>query len=65
MTLGKLTDSKNHLKIGLQLARVFANYWGGEIKVNSMYGYGSDVYVKLDTTGEGIERLTWETGLDE
>jgi pyruvate dehydrogenase kinase 2/3/4 len=62
--LGKISDSQmlnKHFRIGLQLARVFANYWGGELDVKTMYGYGSDVYVRINTTGDGVERLTVAT----
>ncbi len=38
-----------HLGVGLCLARAFANYWGGSIHVQSMQGYGTDVYVKIST----------------
>ena len=58
---GKLNDppsSISQLRIGLQLARVFTNYWSGEIKICTMYGYGSDVYVRINITGDGTERLT-------
>lgn len=57
---GKVTDKSKSLHIGLQLARVFANYWGGEIRVCTMYGYGSDVYVRLDIKGETEEKLVVE-----
>jgi hypothetical protein len=58
---GKLSDpssSSTNLHIGLQLARVFANYWGGDLKICTMYGYGSDAYVRIVTGGEHEERLT-------
>ena len=58
---GKITDdASTSLKIGLQLARVFASYWGGDISVMTMPGYGSDVYVKIITSGEDSEVLTKE-----
>jgi pyruvate dehydrogenase kinase 2/3/4 len=58
---GKVTDGPHSsLRIGLQLARVFACYWGGDITVMSMAGYGSDVYVKIVTSGEDEEMLTKE-----
>jgi hypothetical protein len=42
------------------LARVFAHYWGGEVKLHSMYGYGTDVYIRIITSGHDQERLTTE-----
>ena len=59
---GKVNDPENcRFKLGLQLSRIFANYWGGEVQVCTMYGYGTDVYVRLNTTGEETENLTIET----
>lgn len=60
---GKLSDppsSLTNIRIGLQLARVFANYWGGDLKICTMYGFGSDAYVRIVTGGEHEERLTTE-----
>ncbi|KAI3633374.1 hypothetical protein MIR68_008321 [Amoeboaphelidium protococcarum] len=55
---GHSASSKSPLKIGLQLARAFAQYWGGDIRVESMRQYGSDVYVTIDTSGDVSEQLT-------
>lgn len=49
--------SKPRLRLGLQLARVFAQYWGGDIKIMSLGGYGSDVYVKISCSGYNEEHL--------
>jgi signal transduction histidine kinase len=38
-----------HLGLGLPMSRVYANYWGGNIAVHSMHGYGTDAYVKIVT----------------
>jgi pyruvate dehydrogenase kinase 2/3/4 len=49
-----------HLGIGLQMARVFADYWGGGLELHTMYGYGSDAYVRISGSGEVEESLTIE-----
>jgi signal transduction histidine kinase len=38
-----------HLGLGLPMSRVYANYFGGSITLNSMHGYGTDAYVKILT----------------
>ncbi|OLY83082.1 [Pyruvate dehydrogenase (acetyl-transferring)] kinase 2, mitochondrial [Smittium mucronatum] len=48
------------LGFGLPMARVFANYWGGEINLVSLPGYGVDTYVKLPRLGNVAENLTIE-----
>lgn len=59
---GKLDDpptsSTSSIGIGLQLARVFAHYWGGDIKLCTMYGFGTDAYVRIITSGQDMEKLT-------
>ena len=45
---------------GLPLSRVYARYFGGDIHVQSMHGYGTDVYLNLNHLGdvrEGSETL--------
>ena len=65
---GKLSDPPvspaNNMKLGIQLARVFAQYWGGDVRLASLYGYGTDAYVKIVTSGEREERLTLHDGAD-
>lgn len=62
---GKLSDPPSvasQFKIGLQLAKIFANYWGGELQIHTMEGYGTDAYIRIVTSGEDQERLTVDTG---
>lgn len=40
------------LGYGLPLARAYAEYFGGGIAVQSMYGWGTDVYVTLKGVGQ-------------
>ncbi|KAI9486090.1 MAG: branched-chain alpha-ketoacid dehydrogenase [Benjaminiella poitrasii] len=49
--------SHHHLGIGLTLSRIYAEYWGGELEVMTMDGYGTDVYVRIPRLGTHIENL--------
>lgn len=42
---------------GLPLSRLYARYWGGELGVTSMEGYGTDAYLHLSKLGDKKERL--------
>ncbi|KAL2918551.1 putative protein kinase [Polyrhizophydium stewartii] len=55
----KLNDpipSTLHLGLGLPMSRVYANYWGGNISMYTMEGYGTDVYVSI-SVGNQSENL--------
>lgn len=47
----------SHLGIGLTMSRIYAEYWGGELQVVTMYGYGTDAYVRIPRLGTNIENL--------
>lgn len=40
---------------GLPLSRVYAQYFGGDIHVQSMHGYGTDVYLNINHLGDVYE----------
>jgi pyruvate dehydrogenase kinase 2/3/4 len=42
---------------GLPLARIYARYFGGELTLKSMEGYGLDAYVYLPRLGDSCENL--------
>jgi len=42
---------------GLPLARIYARYFGGELTLKSMEGYGVDAYLYLPMLGKGCENL--------
>mmetsp|Transcript_13257 Transcript_13257/g.36616 ORF Transcript_13257/g.36616 Transcript_13257/m.36616 type:complete len:193 (-) Transcript_13257:417-995(-) len=42
---------------GLPLARIYARYFGGELTLKSMEGYGLDAYLYLPRLGENCENL--------
>ena len=43
---------------GLPLSRLYARYWGGELGLTSMEGYGTDAYLYLSKLGDKKESLT-------
>lgn len=42
---------------GLPLARIYARYFGGELTLKSMEGYGVDAYLYLPVLGKACENL--------
>lgn len=42
---------------GLPLCRLYARYFGGELQVISMEGYGTDAYLHLSKLGTSEEPL--------
>lgn len=40
---------------GLPLSRLYARYWGGELSLTSMEGYGTDAYLHLSKLGNKRE----------
>jgi len=42
---------------GLPMARIYARYFGGELTLKSMEGYGVDAYLYLPVLGEACENL--------
>lgn len=45
------------LGVGLPLARLHARYYGGDVVLKSMEGFGTDAYVYLNRLGHGCENL--------
>jgi len=55
---GKDEVTGGHIRgFGLPLARIYARYFGGEITVKSMEGYGVDAYLYLPVLGVACENL--------
>lgn len=53
------------LGIGLPMSRVYAEYWGGDINIVTMEGYGTDAYVRIPRLGTQNENIITESSLDE
>jgi len=43
--------------VGLSLSRLYAQYFGGDLKILSLDGFGTDVYLHLSRLGTRCERL--------
>lgn len=52
-TLDRLIDRpyENKLGLGLPMCKVYADYWNGELTMNSLEGYGSDTSLTLKKLG--------------
>jgi pyruvate dehydrogenase kinase 2/3/4 len=48
------------LGYGLPLSRLFARYFGGDLQIISMEGFGTDAYLHLKNVGDSAEP---DTGL--
>lgn len=59
ITSGGNPSSIAGLGYGLPLGRAYAEYFGGRIAVQSMYGWGTDVYLSLQGIGKGTNS-SWE-----
>ncbi|KAI9319309.1 hypothetical protein BX666DRAFT_1924890 [Dichotomocladium elegans] len=51
---------KTHLGLGLPMSRIYAEYWGGELQVMTLEGYGTDAYVRIPRLGTSAENLGLE-----
>ncbi|KAJ3295738.1 hypothetical protein HK104_002377 [Borealophlyctis nickersoniae] len=47
------------LGLGLPMSKVYADYWGGNVSMYTMFGYGTDVYVAI-SVGNQVENLKYE-----
>jgi len=55
---GKDEGSGAHIRgFGLPLARIYARYFGGEVTIKSIEGYGVDAYLYLPVLGVACENL--------
>jgi hypothetical protein len=55
---GKDDFTGGHIRgFGLPLARIYARYFGGEVTIKSMEGYGVDAYLYLPVLGVACENL--------
>ena len=54
---GESEEPLKPLGVGLPLARLHARYYGGDVVLKSMEGFGTDVYVFLNRMGQRCENL--------
>ncbi len=52
------TDILAGLGYGLPLCRLYARYFGGEMRIISLEGFGTDAYLHLNRLGTGSEYIT-------
>lgn len=64
-TSGANESSIAGLGYGLPLGRAYAEYFGGGIAVQSMFGWGTDVYLTLQGIGRMEETKKAPSGLEE
>ncbi|KAI8973765.1 branched-chain alpha-ketoacid dehydrogenase [Mycotypha africana] len=53
------------LGIGLPMSKVYAEYWGGDINIMTMEGYGTDAYVRIPKLGIQNENIATNSPLNE
>jgi hypothetical protein len=61
MTTAPIFQKKSQwrvLGVGLPLSRVYARYFGGDLQVISMEGYGTDAYVFVRRLGDAAEPIS-------
>ncbi|KAH8556062.1 branched-chain alpha-ketoacid dehydrogenase kinase [Umbelopsis sp. PMI_123] len=49
-----------HLGIGLPMSKVYSEYWGGELKIMSMEGFGTEAYLRIPRLGNQTENIDFE-----
>lgn len=62
-----LTTRPSNLKlgIGLPMCRVYAEYWAGSLELQSLEGYGADVFLQIPKLGNKNEQLTTRASMDK
>ncbi|ORX83202.1 alpha-ketoacid dehydrogenase kinase [Basidiobolus meristosporus CBS 931.73] len=62
----KMTESSRtvppllQLGIGLPMSKVYANYWGGDLEMSTMEGFGTDAYLHLCKLGNLPENIDFD-----
>eukprot|EP00927_Polykrikos_kofoidii_P044164 TRINITY_DN38208_c0_g1_i2.p1 TRINITY_DN38208_c0_g1~~TRINITY_DN38208_c0_g1_i2.p1 ORF type:complete len:435 (-),score=58.26 TRINITY_DN38208_c0_g1_i2:59-1258(-) len=51
----KLKRQLSGYGVGMPISRLFARYFGGDLMLSSVYGYGTDVSIRLNRLGDHVE----------
>ncbi|ROW09020.1 hypothetical protein VMCG_02920 [Cytospora schulzeri] len=65
-SLSYLTSRPPNLRLGmgLPLSRIYAEYWAGSLELQSLWGYGVDVFFQISKLGNKNEQLLTRTMMD-
>jgi hypothetical protein len=50
--------------MGLPLSRIYAEYWAGSLELQSLWGYGVDVFFQISKLGNKNEQLLTRAMMD-
>lgn len=65
-SLPSLTSRPPNLRLGmgLPLSRIYAEYWAGSLELQSLWGYGVDVFFQISKLGNKNEQLLTRAMMD-
>lgn len=65
-SLTSLTARPPNLRLGmgLPLSRIYAEYWAGGLELQSLWGYGVDVFFQVSKLGNKNEQLLTRAMMD-
>lgn len=65
-SLSSLTSRPPNLRLGmgLPLSRIYAEYWAGALELQSLWGYGVDVFLQVSKLGNKNEQLLTRAMMD-
>lgn len=65
-SLSSLTSRPPNLRLGmgLPLSRIYAEYWAGSLELQSLWGYGVDVFFQVSKLGNKNEQLLTRAMMD-
>lgn len=65
-SLSSLTSRPPNLRLGmgLPLSRIYAEYWAGSLELQSLWGYGVDVFFQISKLGNKNEQLLTRAMVD-
>ena len=65
-SLSSLTSRPPNLRLGMgfPLSRIYAEYWAGSLELQSLWGYGVDVFFQISKLGNKNEQLLTRAMMD-